>query len=310
MASETIVTPSFDPNLSTLILGAHNNPAQSSNTLRILDEVGIWNRALDSTEVMALFLGDSPIFGCGDPEACNFDAEATSDDGSCQYPVQLAPELMVTEDHLLELTVGEWTEDVVWSDGSTAPTLTATESGTYAAQWTAVTSTGIEQAADLSETGAWISISSLELPSEYTLQVWAKFPLPTTDDGYNTFFSDWNSGGSADLVHLYFHGTCGLGLDDQYQAGNCGFSGAYGTGLLASDVTEGWHLISAVSTPSGTSFYLDADAVGTVAHQVTGPILALGNNAGGNGVAGQQSGIISQALFGLRPCPLQTLPAP
>ena len=50
-----------------------------------IDDVAIWNRALDSIEVMALFLGDSPIFGCTDLAACNYDSSATADNGSCQY---------------------------------------------------------------------------------------------------------------------------------------------------------------------------------------------------------------------------------
>ena len=65
--------------------------------------------------------------------------------------------------------------------------------------------------------------------------------------------------------------------------------------MLASDVSEGWHLITASSTPAGTTFFIDDVEVGTVNHQVSGPIVAVGNNAGGNGVAPQQAGVLSQA---------------
>ena len=48
-----------------------------------IDDIGIWNRALTEAEVSALFSGTPPLFGCTDPSACNFNPEATSDDGSC-----------------------------------------------------------------------------------------------------------------------------------------------------------------------------------------------------------------------------------
>ena len=48
-----------------------------------LDEFGMWNRALSESEVLALYNAEAPVPGCTDPTACNFEAEATSDDGSC-----------------------------------------------------------------------------------------------------------------------------------------------------------------------------------------------------------------------------------
>ncbi len=49
----------------------------------IMDEVGLWNRALDALEVESLFATMAHIEGCIDTSACNFNAEATVDDGSC-----------------------------------------------------------------------------------------------------------------------------------------------------------------------------------------------------------------------------------
>ena len=85
-----IETVTVDLNMSdflgeTLVLGARNNPTQNSVTTRILDDVGIWNRALNEEEVQALFMGTPPESGCLDSAACNFDSAATADDGSCEY---------------------------------------------------------------------------------------------------------------------------------------------------------------------------------------------------------------------------------
>ena len=52
-----------------------------------LDEVGIWNRSLTDTEIQGLFTSAAPIFGCTDPEACNYSTLANIDDESCHYPL-------------------------------------------------------------------------------------------------------------------------------------------------------------------------------------------------------------------------------
>ena len=49
-----------------------------------LDDFGIWDRALSDEEILLLYLSDVET-GCTDSNACNFDAAATIDDGSCEY---------------------------------------------------------------------------------------------------------------------------------------------------------------------------------------------------------------------------------
>ncbi|MDC1486207.1 hypothetical protein N8134_01550 [Flavobacteriales bacterium] len=85
---EETVTIDFgeSPN-GTLSLGAHNNPAQSSLTVRIMDDLGLWNRALIEEEVLGLYNTELPVSGCTDPAACNFNAEANMEDDSCLYPL-------------------------------------------------------------------------------------------------------------------------------------------------------------------------------------------------------------------------------
>ena len=48
-----------------------------------LDEIGIWNRSISGDEVLTLYNASLPVMGCTDSSACNFDEEATLDDGSC-----------------------------------------------------------------------------------------------------------------------------------------------------------------------------------------------------------------------------------
>ena len=50
-----------------------------------LDELAIWDRYLSESEVIELFLGTPPAFGCSDPSACNYDATANWDDDSCHF---------------------------------------------------------------------------------------------------------------------------------------------------------------------------------------------------------------------------------
>ena len=49
-----------------------------------LDDFGLWNRALSSAEVSELF-NWTPFGGCTDAMACNFNADAEIDDGSCLF---------------------------------------------------------------------------------------------------------------------------------------------------------------------------------------------------------------------------------
>jgi hypothetical protein len=50
-----------------------------------IDDIGIWNRALSASEIATLFNAPSPIQGCTDLIACNFDPLAEFEDGSCTY---------------------------------------------------------------------------------------------------------------------------------------------------------------------------------------------------------------------------------
>ena len=60
----------------------------STTFLGSIDECGIWNRPLTAAEIQELFSQEQTFYGCTDSAACNFSAEASSDDGSCTYGCQ------------------------------------------------------------------------------------------------------------------------------------------------------------------------------------------------------------------------------
>ena len=64
-----------------IILG-HIDVASGEYFKGTLDDFGFWNRALTEEELDALISG-AGIVGCTDPTACNFDADANVDNGSC-----------------------------------------------------------------------------------------------------------------------------------------------------------------------------------------------------------------------------------
>ncbi len=52
------------------------------------DDIAIYNRVLPQEEITALYTGSSSIAGCTNSIACNYNAAATQDDGSCTFPAQ------------------------------------------------------------------------------------------------------------------------------------------------------------------------------------------------------------------------------
>lgn len=50
-----------------------------------IDDVALWNRALNACEIESLWLNDSYLAGCTDPAACNYSENALCDDASCLY---------------------------------------------------------------------------------------------------------------------------------------------------------------------------------------------------------------------------------
>ena len=67
-----------------LIVGGSYPIVDDANKLRgVLDDLGIWNRALTIEEIQGLYDAPQPSEGCTDVEACNYEESAILDDGSC-----------------------------------------------------------------------------------------------------------------------------------------------------------------------------------------------------------------------------------
>ena len=89
ISQESIVAMEDFVNLSagndqSKIIGRRSSLIPSSREFTgFVDNIGIWNRALTAEEILTLYNEEPATSGCSDPEACNYDAEASVDDGSC-----------------------------------------------------------------------------------------------------------------------------------------------------------------------------------------------------------------------------------
>ena len=101
-----------------------------------MDDIGIWNHALTEEEVLALYNGDPPIPGCTDPTACNFDAEANEDDGSCLSTLELSlqNQIQISSEGELVLTAPETLQNWTWDNGTSDSSIPIGSGGTFSIQ--------------------------------------------------------------------------------------------------------------------------------------------------------------------------------
>ena len=76
-----------------------------------------------------------PSSGCLDETACNYNPEASTDDGSCEYitPVDLGDDI-ITCDESVTLDAGEGYDNYLWINGETTQTIEVSESGEYSVE--------------------------------------------------------------------------------------------------------------------------------------------------------------------------------
>ena len=83
------------------IIGGYIGPGYPNyvyfNFLGILDDIGIWNRALTQQEITDLYNASTLTLGCINPLACNYDPSANNDDGSCNYPTTTTDTITICE---------------------------------------------------------------------------------------------------------------------------------------------------------------------------------------------------------------------
>ena len=73
----------YNSNSLPLVFGMRGNGWHQ--LIGTLDDIGIWNRALTEDEIESLFVAQETTLDCTDSVACNFNPDATEDDGSCDY---------------------------------------------------------------------------------------------------------------------------------------------------------------------------------------------------------------------------------
>ena len=209
-----------------------------------LDDIGLWSRALDSLEIHALF---SPILGCTDTSACNYDSEANADDGSCSYPtsLDLGEDIETCEDSVT-LDAGEGFGSYLWITGETSQTITISESGLYEA--TVSSHPANEGSLSFDGDGDWVSIAPIQSD---VLEVGGAASVEITYAGYGALFSATRSYaphypvifrtevydlGNGAATYIIYHRSSSLSVNESFMSDSFSYNGeAWNTVTVAID---------------------------------------------------------------------------
>ena len=85
--------------------------------LGAMDDIGVWERALTDEEIVTLYNAPSPLSGCTDVGADNFNSDATIDNGTCEYCTVATPEVVSSFGETALLSAPELASNVLWSTG-------------------------------------------------------------------------------------------------------------------------------------------------------------------------------------------------
>ena len=67
------------------VLYVGGGPPSSIRVKGSIDDLGLWDRPLTGSEVFSLYDASVPLEGCTDASACNFNSEASVDNGTCHF---------------------------------------------------------------------------------------------------------------------------------------------------------------------------------------------------------------------------------
>ena len=129
---------------------------------------------------------------------------------------------------------------------------------------------------DFNSSTAYMSVPSIDLSVDWSIEGWFKYPLPSTAT-YNSLTGDRRVVVQRTDMHLGTHnGSNFVDLDTTY---------------VMSGLTSGWHHIAAVGSGSDTIFYIDGVLVGTaVGYKTTAALTTIGNTTAGS----EQFGLIDE----------------
>lgn len=115
-----------------------NPSGQDEYWVGAIDDVGVWNRVLSAEEIQEVYIGTPPLEGCTDESACNYDAAAAADDGSCLFlpEASLASLVQLSNSSELEVVVPPGLSSWHWTDGDSNAVRTIQPLQTYVLEGT------------------------------------------------------------------------------------------------------------------------------------------------------------------------------
>ena len=245
------------------------------------DDIGIWSGTLGEEEILALYAGEVGLLGCTDPTACNFDSEATSDDGSCLpsgcmeteacnyniealcddgiciYPpvVDLGGAVTLCEGQTVVLGVDASEFDVLWSNGSDSSSIEIGQTGTY---WVQVGSANeTDYRLEFDGVDDYVSFGNSLNITEYPFSI--QLDATVSEEGFNIQTDDGTDGYSGVWMEL---NSTNMGVSV-----GSGWGGGPGQrrSKIASHGKQPGELVTVTAVVSGAtdmSLYLDGVDVG------------------------------------------------
>ena len=289
---ESCDTESPAQNGSTAYLGraGHTN---TENWDGAIDDFGFWSRALSCSEIQTLFSWYP--FGCTDSLACNYDASAIEDNGSCSYPpvIDLGDDIETCEDSVT-LDAGDGFGSYLWSTGETSQSIVVGESGAYGIE---AFGSASKAALQFSSSNQIKRFSENPFASEKeagSITTWIKLnDFNPAQDGDGSFFIN-GFNGDTDNIGFGMH----TGVQDTENKWRFGFYNTSWEWATADSVIEldRWYHLTGTWGPEGLRIYVDGSLVGSSNN--SGPSPGCSETVlGGNSNASLMCSILEVAMW-------------